>query len=139
MLEVKRPVDVKHKISSPFGKRILDGKEVDHKGIDFATPVETIVKSMVNGVIFVCGFEDESNKKKGLGLRVWQEFLDIPSGKTFYCWYGHLSQIYVEPGQFMQIGQPIGLSGNTGHSTGPHLHVQFRQKNTGEMVDAKFI
>lgn len=148
-IEVKRPVLEKFPINSPFGERILQGKVVKHNGIDFKTPIGTSVFSMVNGKIFITGYEDESNKKKGLGYRIWQEFLDLKSGKIIYCWYGHLSEIFVEPGQFIEVGQPIGLTGNTGHvvpeptekepNNGAHLHVQFRVKDTGIMIDAKFV
>lgn len=138
-LKVKRPVVDRYAMSSPFGEREINGAKEFHKGIDFAVPVGTPVYAMVTGPIFRTGFEDPNTKAKGLGLRVWQEFLDLASGKTFYCWYGHLSEIFVEEGQLVEVGQPIGLSGNTGRSTGPHLHVQFRQKNTGEMSNAEFV
>lgn len=148
ILEVKRPVADKFPISSPFGKRVLNGQTVDHKGIDFAVPIGTPVSSMVQGKIFTIGFEDPGNVKKGLGYRVWQEFIG-EDNKIIYCWYGHLSAILVKEGQSVKVGDPIGLSGNTGHVVpeptedkpfnGAHLHVQFRVKDTGTMLDAKFI
>ena len=141
-LELHRPVAIKHPITSGFGKiRIINGEANIHKGIDFGCPEGTEVRCMADGVVFKTGWEvqpdnDPFYKKKGLGLRVWQEF--IFNGKTYYGWYGHLSQVFVDDGFPLAVGDLIGLSGNTGRSTGPHLHVQFREKNTGTYFDAEF-
>ncbi len=140
-LKLLRPVHKDHPISSPFGWRKLPSSEF-HKGIDFAVPVGTEVTSFSSGVCFKMGWEKgpefgSEHQKMGLGLRVWQEF-DY-HGITMYGWYGHLSKIFVEPYSQIKPGQLIGLSGNTGRSTGPHLHVQFRAKDSSDFVDVDWM
>lgn len=138
-LKLKRPVDEKYPISSPFGKtRTISGETGMHNGIDFACPVGTPVKSFADGVIWIKGYQDSNNPKTGLGLRVWMKF--DQSGETYDGWYGHLDVIApgIDYGSKVKTGDLIGYSGNTGRSTGPHLHVQFRNKDM-KFVDAEFI
>lgn len=138
-LYLRRPVDVQYKISSPFGWRkdpIDPSKEQFHKGIDFSVPVGTPVKAMCEGEIFRSGYENPDNHSQGFGLRVWQE-VKI-EGKTYYLWYGHLSKIIVDEGNYIHGGDIVGLSGNSGRTTGPHLHVQARLKNTGTLFNIEF-
>lgn len=53
----------------------------------------------------------------------------ICDGREFISLYGHLSGVSVSPGTTVTLGTPIGLSGNTGNSTGPHLHYEFKYTN----------
>jgi len=53
-------------------------------------------------------------------------FVSIDHGGGIFSAYGHLDKIYVRDGQEIKVGDPIGLMGNTGHSTGPHLHFEER-------------
>ena len=87
----------------------------EHRGIDFSCPIYTPVRACVSGKILVCG--DDPN---GFGLYVKQSY----EGNCLY--YGHLSRIDVKEGQYINTGGMIGLSGNTGRSTGPHLHLEAR-------------
>lgn len=135
MLKVKRPVDAKYKISSPFGPRDLMGRDF-HNGIDFAVPVGTEVRSFADGFVYKAGYEDSKNPKFGLGLRVWIKFKD--GDVTYDGWVGHLSEVFVQPGDLVKVGTVIGKSGNTGRSTGPHLHIQFRHDKTGKFVNVEF-
>lgn len=128
-----RPVSSLYKITSPLGPRIVDGIGGVHNGIDFGVPVGTDVRAMVNGTVFRSGWEkdpliDPDYKIKGFGLRIWQRF--EWEGKKYFAWYGHLSKLLVGEHELIKAGQVIGESGHTGHSTGPHLHVQVRQEDT---------
>ncbi|MCA9938393.1 MAG: M23 family metallopeptidase [Anaerolineales bacterium] len=56
---------------------------------------------------------------------------DWPNGQTYFTWYGHLSEIDVNVGQTVAIGQPIGVAGTTGNSTGIHLHLNLQHIGHG--------
>lgn len=100
----------------------------NHKGIDFAVPVGTPIYAMSDGVVNVCGWENYSNPKQGFGLRIRQQVV-LDDGQTMTLVYGHLSKISTAPGNQVIKGDLIAHSGNSGHTTGPHLHV--------ELVDSK--
>ena len=99
-----RPVDAKP--GSPFGPR--HGQA--HNGTDFPGPTGTPVKAPEDGVIKKTG----SDRMNG-------NHVVITSGGNEH-WLLHLSKISVTSGQKVSQGDVIGLSGNTGRSTGPHLH-----------------
>lgn len=132
-----RPVDKKFKISSPFGERILEGKKVFHNGVDFAVPVGTPINACYDGVVFKVGWENELNHAQGFGFRIWQ-MLTIGNDK-YYLWYGHTSAISVREGEKIKAGQHIAYSGNTGHSTGPHLHMGIRKRDTADFLPLEFV
>lgn len=135
------PVSKDTPISSPYGPRVIDGKEEFHKGIDFKCPVGTIVYASEDGAAFRCGYQNPFNEHDGFGLRVWQEIERIENEKKvrYYVFYAHLSKILIEEGSHIKKGQEIGLSGNTGRSTGPHLHLGAREKDTGNWLDMEFV
>lgn len=91
---------------SPFGMR--NGKP--HNGTDFPLPTGTPIKSPENGVVSRTGSDNMNGN-----------FVVIKSGNTEHFLL-HLSKINVSNGQTVKQGEVVGLSGNTGHSTGPHLH-----------------
>lgn len=101
--------------SSTFGyrKRPTAGASTYHKGIDWAIPVGTAVMASSGGTVIKAGWG------KGYGNVV---YIQHPDGKVTR--YGHLSKVLVSAGQTVSQGQKIALSGNTGVSTGPHLHFE---------------
>lgn len=99
-----KPVDARP--GSPFGPR--NGRA--HNGTDFPVPIGTPVKAPQDGVITKTG-NDRMN-----GIHVV-----IRSGDNEHFLL-HLSKINVSNGQRVKQGDVVALSGNTGHSTGPHLH-----------------
>jgi murein DD-endopeptidase MepM/ murein hydrolase activator NlpD len=101
--------------SSGFGKRSAPtkGASTYHKGIDWATPVGTSVVASCAGTVVKAGWGS------GYGYVV---YIDHPDGRQTR--YGHLSKVLVKVGQTVSQGQKIALSGNTGRSTGPHLHFE---------------
>jgi len=92
--------------SSPFG----GGREF-HEGIDIATQRGTPVRAPADGVIL------EASRESGFGNMV-----KVDHGRGLSTLYGHLSRIAVRQGAMVRRGQVIGYVGNTGRSTGSHLH-----------------
>ena len=101
--------------SSGFGRRNAPkrGASTYHKGIDWATPTGTAVFASCGGTVAKAGWGS------GYGYVV---YINHPDGRQTR--YGHLSKILVSAGQTVSQGQKIALSGNTGVSTGPHLHFE---------------
>jgi murein DD-endopeptidase MepM/ murein hydrolase activator NlpD len=85
-----------------------------HRGQDFSTPVGTEVYATGAGTVIAAGWNSG-----GYG-----NFIRIDHGYGYQTTYGHLSHVGVEVGQKVIRGDKIGLSGNTGVSTGPHLHYE---------------
>jgi len=85
-----------------------------HTGIDYAVPVGTDVLAVADGKI------ENASWGKSYGTALVQKL----DGGWFI--YAHLSSTLVKPGDKVKAGQVIAKSGNTGNSTGPHLHVELR-------------
>jgi len=100
-------------ITSEFGKR--SGHH--HDGIDLRAGIGTKVFAAANGKVLYSG-----SKISGYGKMVV-----IKHEKKLSSVYAHNSKIYVKQGQNVRRGQLIALSGNTGRSTGPHVHFEIRQ------------
>ncbi len=87
-----------------------------HTGIDLTAPLGTKIYATGDGTISLARFE------RGYGKCVF-----IDHGYNFETVYAHMSMILVKPGQKVKRGEVIGLVGNTGVSTGPHLHYEVRK------------
>lgn len=114
------------KVSSGFGKRrdpIL-GRSAFHAGIDFRAPTGTPIRAPADGTVAKAG------RSGGYGKMV-----ELRHGNGLTTRFAHLSSIAVKRGQKVQLGALIGKSGNTGRSTGPHLHYEIRVN--GEAVNPK--
>jgi len=109
------------RLSSKFGyrSRPTKGASTYHKGIDLATPVGTPVYASCGGTVVKAGWGS------GYGYVV---YINHPDGKQTR--YGHLSKVLVSAGQTVSQGQKIALSGNTGVSTGPHVHFEILVNGT---------
>jgi murein DD-endopeptidase MepM/ murein hydrolase activator NlpD len=107
-----------------FGQyRILNQTvQTRHTGWDLSAPPGTPVGAMANGVIAYAG-----------QLDIRGNYIVINHGWGVYTGYAHLSQINVERGQTVTGGQIIGASGNSGRSSGPHLHWEIAVN--GEWID----
>ncbi len=101
--------------TSGFGYRIspFTGHKQFHEGLDIANRVGTPVIAPANGVVAFAG------RKDGFG-----NLIIIDHGHGITTRYGHLSKILVKVGQHVKRGEKIGEIGNTGRSTGPHLHYE---------------
>lgn len=110
-------------VGSGFGWRVdpIVGAGAMHEGIDFAADIGTPVIAAAGGVVVVA----ETHPQYG-------NLVEIDHGNDFSTRYAHLSKITVKDGQFIKRGKNIGLSGNTGRSTGPHLHFEVRYKGVAQ-------
>lgn len=104
------------RVTSPFGLRVhpVSRRREMHEGVDFAARIGTPVRSVAGGRIKFAGVQN------GYG-----NVVKIAHPGGFETVYAHLSTIGVRRGQAVDEGQIIGKSGNTGTSTGPHLHFEF--------------
>ena len=112
-------------ITSPFGMRW--GKM--HNGIDLRASVGTPVKAAADGIVAGTGDTDVQCAGVSFG-----KFILIKYDNGLASTYGHLSLIKVSKGQRVSRGEIVAYSGNTGYSTGPHLHVSIYPKDA---VDVK--
>ncbi|MEH2070955.1 MAG: M23 family metallopeptidase [Nostoc sp.] len=111
------PLSIPAPITSLFGWRIhpITGNQRFHAGTDLGAPMGTPVLAAAPGTV------ETANWVGGYGLTV---ILDHKSAEQTL--YGHMSEIFVQPGQWVQAGTMIGRVGSTGNSTGPHLHFEVR-------------
>ena len=123
LLTFANPLRVPLVVTSKYGYRPhpVTGRYQMHEGIDFRAATGTRVYASRDGKVIFAG------RKGGYGKVVGIEHVD-----DFTTWYGHLSRIRVKNGQWVSQGKVIGLSGNTGISTGPHLHFEIRYKGRSE-------
>ncbi len=108
-------------ITASFGEREdpFTGEPAFHPGIDIGAPYGTPVHATANGVVAFAGWED------GYGRLVV-----IDNGFGISTCYAHLSGFNTEAGDRVQRGEVIGYVGDSGRSTGPHLHYEVRIDNT---------
>ncbi|PAF43554.1 M23 family metallopeptidase [Helicobacter sp. 11S02596-1] len=117
-----RPLDYYHRISAEFGNRMHPILHILHKhtGLDFSTQINTPVYSTADGVVDFAA----NGWNGGYG-----KLIKIAHSFGFKTYYAHLNNIVVKNGEFVKKGQVIGYSGNSGVSTGPHLHYEVRFLN----------
>lgn len=115
---------VKGVISSYFGQRIdpITGGYGYHTGIDIKNFYGTPIRATVGGIVSYVGFNN-----------VYGNYIEIKHNSEIVSVYAHLSAILVKEGDEIKQGQIIGRLGNSGRSTGPHLHFEIRKN--GKFVD----
>ncbi|WP_149548648.1 M23 family metallopeptidase [Streptomyces marokkonensis] len=106
-----------------------------HSGQDYAVPTGTPVLATHGGTVVKAGGNGAGDGP------AYGNAVVIKHGNKTYSQYAHLSSVNVKVGQIVKTGQKIALSGNTGNSSGPHLHFEIRTTpNYGSAVDpAKFL
>ncbi|NLS56042.1 murein DD-endopeptidase MepM [Hafnia alvei] len=115
------PTTKQFRVSSNFNPRRVNpvtGRVAPHKGVDFAMPVGTPVLAVGDGEVVIA-------KRSGAA----GNYVVIRHGRQYTTRFMHLKKILVKPGQKVKRGDRIALSGNTGRSTGPHLHYEFWLNN----------
>ncbi len=105
-----------------FRTRTGGRASIYHEGIDIAAPIGTPIKATADGRITFTGY------RSGYG-----KTLKMDHGQGLLTLYAHCSKLLVKEGQKVKQGDIIALVGNTGNSTGPHLHYEVRQD--GKAID----
>ena len=121
---------VNGKITTAYKKKGKMWSKGYHTGIDMAVPVGTEVVAVADGKI------EPANWGKSYGIQAVQK---VEGGWVIYA---HLSKLEVKAGDKVVKGQKIGLSGNTGNSSGPHLHFEMRDNirwSAGKDLDPKAV
>ena len=105
--------------TAPFGMRMhpILHKKAFHPGIDLRAKMNTQIRVTANGVIEYAGY----SKGSGYG-----NLVIVHHGFGFKTYYGHLNKVSIKSGSVVRKGDLIGYSGNTGLSSGPHLHYEIR-------------
>ena len=120
------------RVTSPFGMRMhpLVHRLLMHTGVDFHARVGTPVATIGDGRVVYAGWQN------GYGNVVRVQH---PGGFTSV--YAHLSRLEVRTGQWVKAGETVALSGNTGTSTGPHLHFEFhvQHKPVNPLTLARYV
>ena len=89
-----------------------------HKGIDLKVQIGDTIRAAFDGKVRLTR---NQGRRKGYGL-----YVIVRHSNGLETVYGHLSKFLVSPDQYVKAGDPIALGGNTGRSTGPHLHFETR-------------
>lgn len=112
------------RLTSPFGYRKdpFTGRKSFHSGIDLAAPEGTPVKVILDGTISEVSYS-----------RVFGNYIIVRHDNGYQTLYGHLSAFKAKKGEAVEQGRVIALVGNTGMSTGPHVHLSI-YKN-GKLLD----
>ena len=121
----KLPIAVSFRWTSPYGYRtnpVTGKKNSFHTGTDMACPTGTPILASMSGTVSYTG---SSN--------VWGNYVIINHNNGYQTLYAHMSKIIAKKGQWVSQGTRIGLVGNTGMSTGPHLH--FTVYKNGKLID----
>jgi len=112
-----KPFTGHRRITQPFGSTAFARvayRTRFHNGIDYGMPVGTPILAAASGRVFAVGCN---------GRFQYGKYIVIQHRDNFFTLYGHLSRQSVVVGQSVERGELIGFSGNTGFSTGPHLHL----------------
>lgn len=122
--KIVMPLNNKITITSSYGTRThpIFGTKKKHNGIDLKASYENVY-SVMDGIVTATGWDS-----KGGG-----NFIKVKHFNRFETSYLHLSEIYYRAGEIVKAGFVIGKSGNTGNSTGPHLH--FSVKEFGQSIN----
>lgn len=106
-------------VSSPYGWREhpVDDEEKFHNGVDLAVNTGTSVKAFADGVVDYIGDSP-----------VYGLYTQIDHGNGVTSFYAHCSELLVQQGQAVSVGDVIALSGATGNATGPHLHFELKKE-----------
>lgn len=123
---LRYPLDRLH-VTSPFGTRVhpITGQRKTHRGIDYGSPKGSPVYAVAKGTVVVSGFDPASGNK-----------IAIRHADKSTSYYMHLNSRGVSVGQQVSGGQIIGRVGSTGLSTGPHLHLGFKNAQ-GKWINPK--
>ena len=110
--------------------QITQIQHANHDGLDMVSLGDKVVHSTVTGEVVYAEWENQNNLKQGFG-----KYVEIKQdGTNNYFYFGHLSEIKVKVGDKVKVCDIIGIEGNTGYSTGSHLHYCCRKNRSKNEV-----
>jgi len=110
------------RVTGEFGERYTVGAVTwQHEGVDLSVPVGMPVYAAASGQVVMA----ETRRGYGLCVRVQH----VRNGERWWTWYAHLSLMHCTVGDMVDAGQLIALSGNSGNTTGPHLHLTVQRED----------
>ena len=109
--------------ASSFGMRIdpFTGQQAKHEGMDFLAETGTPIVAAAGGVVVFAGFHPE-----------YGQMVELDHGNDLVTRYAHCSRLFVKQGDMLKRGRKIAEVGNTGRSTGPHLHFEVRFRGSAQ-------
>ncbi len=113
-MQLRKPFDGNYPITQKYGEKYTN--DAGHNGIDYALPMGTPVLAAADGIVEKAGVDNTGYGNVIIIRHLWTD------GTV----YAHLRNWSVQVGQKVKAGEVIGYSGNTGNSTGPHLHFEYR-------------
>jgi len=118
VVELSWPLSGPMKVTSPYGERLhpIIGEEAFHRGVDLRARYGSPILAPADGIVLYTGTKTE-----------YGNMLVVLHGEGIATVYGHLWKFAVHPYERVTKGQLLGYTGNTGFSTGPHLHFEVRQ------------
>lgn len=128
---IRLPFNGKYPITFKFGEApdwYVKVFHTPHNGVDFGCPIGTPILAAADGWI---SYADSVPDADGEGINIAHPF--------GYTQYWHLSRLSAIPGQVVKAGDLIGLSGNTGFATGPHLHFGLKSVDNVNPLNTKWL
>lgn len=115
----------KFKVTSPFGRRTLNGQPDDHKGIDVVGITDKHICAVVGGRVVSSTMLDPATDTTDTWQ--WGNYVCVlgDDGRRYY--YCHMSKRLVSVGRRVEVGEHLGIEGNTGYSFGCHCHFEVRE------------
>jgi murein DD-endopeptidase MepM/ murein hydrolase activator NlpD len=121
-----RPTTARYEVSSAYGTSGT-WQAGHHTGVDLAVPIGTRVRSVGSGTVVLAAPSGD-----------YGNAVTIRMADGNYTLFGHLSRITAHVGQKVRAGTPVGYSGDTGRSSGPHLHFEVRAaRSYGSDIDPR--
>ena len=120
ILNVPLGIPVSGRITSKFGRRIdpINGKAAYHRGLDIRGRMGSEIRTTADGIVIAQNYD-----------KIRGKYIKIDHDNGFVTKYAHLKKSLVQEGDVVERGQVIGLVGNSGRSTGPHLHYEIHYDN----------
>ncbi len=132
VIKLSKLYEGNYRISSYYGPRVLGNGEANfHKGIDYVGVDSKNIIAPTSGKIITSQItKDRTNR-----TWEWGNYVKMDDLNGFYLFFCHLSKRLVKAGQIVNKGQLIGIEGDTGYTTGRHLHFEVRRKSDNVSID----
>ncbi len=128
---IKRPVpdSIETQGNYLYGEPWFWGSGGAHRGLDMWVVYDTVYSAM-DGYVEFAAFTPDEDGYEADGFGNYLRTRSTWNGNTLYIYYAHLSKLLVDTGDNIRVGEAIAISGNTGNSTGPHLHFEIRENDS---------